>query len=130
MSSGDGIEVLIATLQLFPSDAGGTWNGSASQYTFIAFPVHPTQRIVVTITIIIAMLRSPNFITHEQHRYSAAEEKQGSGVLHLSTTKLVHAGVIGFALPSAIPAIVVVGAVVVPLAIRLVVLAVVGNHVA
>src|SRR6267143_651796 len=99
-------------------------------FPFHAFPVHPAHGIVVTITVIIATLRPRDFVAHEQHGYSAAEEKEGRCVLHLPTTKSIHAGVISFSLPPAVPAIIIVGAVVVPFAVRLVVLAVVRNHVA
>ena len=68
-------------------------------------------------------------VAAEQHRHALREEERRQEVAHLPVAQRVHGGVVGRPLGAAVPAAVVVGAVAVPLPVRLVVLLVVRDEV-
>src|SRR5579863_4427942 len=99
------------------------------RFLFHIIPIHPAQCVVMTIRIVVPALAAANLVTHQQHWNPTAQEKNGRGVPHLALPKGIHARIGTLALPTTIPAVIIVGAVTVPLAVGLVVFAVVRDHV-
>jgi hypothetical protein len=53
-------------------------------------PVDPAQRVVVTISVVIALLRPSQFITAENHRNASRQQQQRDQVFHLSLSELAY----------------------------------------
>src|SRR5262249_48543537 len=92
-------------------------------------PVEPANRVVLTISVVIATLSPGELVAAEQHRRAGRKEQRTRVVLHELQPEREHAGVGRFALGAAVPGVVVVSSVVFVLAVRLVVLAVVRNKI-
>src|ERR1700724_3375838 len=92
-------------------------------------PVKPTALVVLAIGVVVTLLGAPHFVTHQNHRQTQREHRHSQKVLHLPISQTLYHSIIGWPFDSAIPASVVVGAVPVVLAVRLVVLLVVGDEV-
>ena len=92
-------------------------------------PVEPVGLVVLTIGVVVAALCAPHLVTHEHHRHPRGQHGHGEEVLHLSRPQPVDVGIFGRPFHSTVPASVVVGAVAIVLAVRLVVFPVVGNEV-
>ena len=88
-------------------------------------PVEPRDFIVLTIGVVVALLRVAHFIARQYHGNALTDHQQRDGVLHLTVAQGDDIGVVGRALAAAVPAVVMVFAVTVALAIGLVVLAIV-----
>jgi hypothetical protein len=92
-------------------------------------PVEPADFIVLAVSVVIALLRVPHFITHQNHGDTQGDQGGGHEIFYLPASQLLHLKIIGRALDSAVPASVIVSAVAVVLAVCIVVLPVVGNQV-
>src|SRR5207253_8028101 len=85
--------------------------------------------VVLAIGVVAAALGSANLVTHHDHREPDGEHRDGEEVLHLTVPELLDGGIVGRPFDATVPAPVVVAAVAVLLAVRLVVLAVVRDQV-
>ena len=94
-----------------------------------ARPVEPRDCVVLAIRVVVSPLRVAELVTRQDHGHAAAQQEQGGGVLYLPLAQRVYLLVLHNALGAAVPAVVVVGAVAVGLAVCLVVLVVVRDHV-
>jgi hypothetical protein len=93
------------------------------------FPIEPTDLIVLAVGVVIALLRPAHFITGQHHRRSPTYQQDRQGILDLLQAKSGDLSVLRRAFPAAVPAVVVIGAVGVPFAIGVVVLAVIRDEV-
>src|SRR6266571_5150470 len=93
-------------------------------------PVDPRQFIVLAVSIVVSRLRPAELVTHEQHRHALREEECGQAVTFLLRAQPDDGGVVSVALHAAVPRAVMRLTVGVVLAIRLVVLLVVGDKIA
>ena len=85
--------------------------------------------IVLTVRVVVAVARVAEFISREEHGGPAAAHQDGTGVFDHSEAQGEDFEIIGIALCSAVPAVVVVVAVGVVPAVRLIVLFVVAVQV-
>ena len=92
-------------------------------------PVEPGGRVVVAVGVVVALLRAPDLVPHQDHGHAQRHQRESQVILHLAVAQPLDLGVLGRAFDAAVPAPVVVGAVAVVLAVRLVVLVVVGDEV-
>jgi hypothetical protein len=93
-------------------------------------PIEPIEFVVVTVRVVVAELRAAHLIAHQQHGHTLAGQQDGDGVFHLPLTQLVDRRIVGVPFPPVVPAVVVVGAIVVVLAVGLVVFGVVRHEIA
>ena len=92
-------------------------------------PVEPAGRVVGAVGVVVAALRAPDLVAHQQHRDAEREQVDDEEVLDLPATDRLDRRVVGRALDAAVPAHVEVVAVAVVLAVRLVVLLLVRDQV-
>src|SRR5205085_10856326 len=92
-------------------------------------PVEPADVAVLAIGVVVALLGPADLVAAGDHRDALRQEQDGRHVLDLAAAELVEAGIVARAFDAAVPAVVVVGAVVVPFAVGLVVLLVVRDEV-
>ena len=92
-------------------------------------PVKPTDLVVLTIGVIVASLRVPHLVSHQDHGHTQGHQGDCQIILHLAVAQLLHRRVIGRSFDAAVPAPVVIGAVAVVLAVRLVVFLIVGDEI-
>ena len=92
-------------------------------------PVEPADLVVLAIGVVVAALRAPDLVAHQQHRRPEREQGQGQEVLDLAVAQRLDGGIVGRPFDAAIPAEVVVGAVAVVFAVCFVVLAVVRDQI-
>src|SRR5208283_4109418 len=97
---------------------------------FHRVPVHPVCNVVVAITVVVALLRPPDLVSHDQHRNPSAQEEEAGRIFHLTITQGVHLGIISFTLVTTVPTVIVIAPIVIPLAVSFVVLVVVRHEVA
>ena len=93
-------------------------------------PVHPRQRRVLAVGVVVAVLGAAALVTGRDHRQAGGDDHGRHHVPGLTVPQGVDHRVLGLAFDAAVPGSVVVGAVPVGLAVRPVVLDVVGDHVA
>ena len=86
-------------------------------------PVEPAGFIILAVGIVVSELRPPRLIAHENHRHARGEHCDGQEVFDLATSELFHRWIVAAALSSAIPAAVIIGAVVIAFPVRFVVFA-------
>ena len=92
-------------------------------------PIEPIDFVVLTVGIVIAVLRSPNFIAHYEHRQAKREHCNGEEILHLTVSESIYDLIIGRTLETAVPTSIIVRAVAVIFTIALIMLYVVGNEI-
>src|SRR4029453_11535737 len=92
-------------------------------------PVEPGRFVVVTVRVIVAALRAPDLVAHQEHRRPYREQAQRKEVLNLTIAELLDRRVFGRSLDAAVPTQVVIRAVAVPLPIAFVVLHVIRDDV-
>src|SRR5262245_49796067 len=85
-------------------------------------PVEPRDLVVLAPRVVVASLRAAPLVSAEQHWDALRQEQRRQEVALLTCAERVHLRVVGRALDAAVPRPVVVGAVPVSLAVRLVVL--------
>src|SRR5438552_17894474 len=90
-------------------------------------PVVPRQLVVLAVSIVVSLLRPAELVTHEQHRHALREEKCGQAVTFLLRAQPGDRWVVSVSLHAAVPRAVMRLTVGVVLAVRLVVLLVVGD---
>ena len=88
-------------------------------------PVDPGDLVVLAVRVVVPALGAAELVAADRHRDALREEQRRQEVALLARAQRVHRRVVGRPLDPAVPAVVVVGAVVVVLAVRLVVLLVV-----
>src|SRR5262249_8710673 len=91
--------------------------------------VHPVRDGVMAISVVVASLRSSDLVSHSQHRDPSAQEQEACGIFHLTIAEGIHVRIIGLSLMTAVPTIIVVAPVVVPLTVSIVVLVIVRHEV-
>src|SRR5207245_6430169 len=89
----------------------------------------PAGLVILTIGVVVAGLRAPHLVAHEHHGHPRGQHGHGEEVLHLPRSQRVDVTILRRAFHATVPASVVVGAVAIVLAVRLVVLTVVGDEV-
>src|SRR6516162_806173 len=92
-------------------------------------PVKPAGLVVLAVGVVVATLGAPHFIAHLNHGQAQREQGYRKQVLHLAISQLLHCRIVRWALDATVPASVVVRAVAVVLAVRLVVLLVVRDEI-
>src|SRR5215470_14070373 len=82
-------------------------------------PIDPTNFIVLTVGVVVATLRAPELIPGQNHGGAGGEQENGRKVPHLPLTQPDDLRSLGWALPAAVPAQVIITTVGVPLAVGL-----------
>ena len=67
-------------------------------------PVEPTGFIVLAVGVVVSLLRTPNFISHQQHRCSNREESECEEVLDLLYSQSLDVRVGRWTFDAAVPA--------------------------
>jgi len=83
----------------------------------------------MTVSVVIPVLRSADFVPHHEHRQTKREQCGRQEILDLTVSKFLNIRIIGRAFDAAVPASIVVPAIAVVFAIWLVILMVIGNQV-
>src|SRR5581483_12234922 len=99
------------------------------QFVIDGGPVEPGYFVILTVRVVVASLGPSRFIARQKHRHSLRQEQRSQEVSHLPRAQRVDARIVGWSFSAAVPRTVVVLAVPVLLAVRLVVLLVVGDQV-
>ena len=94
-----------------------------------AGPVEPRGFVIEAVAVVVAALRAADLVAHEQHRSAGCEQRQREKVLDLPDAQLLDRIVLRRPFDAAVPAVIDIATVAIRLAVRLVVLAVVGNEV-
>src|SRR2546426_588091 len=92
-------------------------------------PIKPTDFVILTVGVVVALLRAPDFISGKDHRYASREHQNGSEIFDLTLAQRFDRRIGCIALDSAVPAQVVVDAVAIVFPVFLVMLCVVGNQI-
>src|ERR1700677_787402 len=103
--------------------------GELQQFDVDGRPVQPGDHVVLAVRVVVALLGVAELIAGQQQRDTERQEQRGQHGAGLPGSQRQHVRVGGLAFGPAVPGAVVAGAVVVGLAVRLVVLAVVGHQV-
>ena len=93
------------------------------------FPIKPRQFVVLTIGIVVPPLAAADLVSAAEHRDTLGQERGHQHIAFLSLTQLVDGRIVRWSFRAAIPTEIVVGAVAVLLAVRLVVFVVIGDQV-
>src|SRR3954453_20468566 len=96
----------------------------------VGTPVQPGDLVVLHVGVVVATLGATAFVTGGDHRHAGGQAQRRQQVRRLLASQRQDLRVVGVALDAAVPGTVVVAAVPVPFAVVLVVLVVVGHHVA
>src|ERR1700740_3367627 len=92
-------------------------------------PIDPIHVVILTVSVVISLLRSPGFISHQEHGNSKGEQCGRYEILHLAAPESFDLGIRRGALDATVPASIVITAITVLLAVGLVVLLVVRDEV-
>src|SRR3974390_578395 len=92
-------------------------------------PVQPAYLVVLAVGIVVAELRLTDFVSHEYHRDTQREDRDDQEVLDLAIAQSFHLGVLGWTFNAAVPAAIVVSAVAIAFAVRVIVLRVVADEI-
>src|SRR5206468_5590842 len=93
------------------------------------FPIKPRQFVVLTIGIVVPPLAAADLVSAAEHRDTLGQERGHQHVPFLSLTQLVDGRIVRRSFRAVIPTEIVVGAVAVLLAVRLIVFLVIGDQV-
>src|SRR4029078_13176105 len=93
-------------------------------------PVHPRDLIVLAVGIVVAALGAACFVACRQHDAAARSKERGEQRLQVVAASANDIGVVRVALGTVVPGVFLVVAVAVLLAVRLVVLAAIGDEIA
>src|SRR5882724_1443882 len=96
---------------------------------FIVPPIEPGDLVVLTISVVIALLRSSPLVATQKHRHALRKKKCGQKIPPLPFAQSVNLGVVGWTFDAAIPGEIVVVAVIVPVAVQFIVLFVVAEQI-
>ena len=92
-------------------------------------PVKPADFVVLAVCVVVSPLRAQQLIAAQNHGCSQGEQKVTEVVLHDLSAQTQDIGVVGIALRSAVPRIVIIGAVAIVLLVRVVVFLIVGHKI-
>src|SRR5207244_11388151 len=95
---------------------------------FVMPPIEPADLVVLTISVVIALLRSSPLVATQKHRHALRKKKCGQKIPPLPFAQRVNLGVVGWTFDAAIPGKIVVVAVIVPVAIQFILLFVVADQ--
>ena len=93
-------------------------------------PIQPIGFVVVAVSVVVAVLRAPDLISHQNHGKPEREQRNGHEILHLTVPEPFDFDIRGWSLDATVPAPIVIATVTVLLTICLIVLLVVGDQVA
>ncbi|MCU0945761.1 MAG: hypothetical protein MUF65_10375, partial [Rubritepida sp.] len=86
-------------------------------------PIHPGERVVLAVGVVVAVLGAAQLVAHREHRHAAREQQRGEQRARVGGAARADAGVLRRSLMAVVPGEVLVAAVAVVLAVRRVVLA-------
>src|SRR6476620_498093 len=92
-------------------------------------PIHPSDRIVLTIGVVIAALAVTDLISGKQQRHALRQHQACKQIATQLPSQPKNLGLIGCSLDTAVGAVIVVGTIAVVLAVRQIVLAVIAHEV-
>ena len=92
-------------------------------------PAHPSHRVVTAVGIVVAVLCVAEFIAGVNKRYALREQTIGKSIFYLLLSEFIRLFPLRRTFQSAVPAVILVGTIVVVLAVRLVMLFVVAHSV-
>ena len=95
----------------------------------VELPVGPGDLVVLAVGVVVAALGAPDLVAAQQHRHALRQEQRRQQVPHLPVAQRDDPGIVGLALGAVVPGLVVVRAVLVVLAVRLVVLVAVADEI-
>src|SRR5687767_1573624 len=95
----------------------------------VVHPAQPGDLVVLAVGVVVAALAAAELVAGEDHRRALGEEQRRQHVLHLPLAQPAHRLVVGTPLGAVVPGAVVRMPVLVALAVRLIVLVVVGHEV-
>ena len=96
----------------------------------LPLPVVPRDPVVLAVGVVVARLRATELIAAADHRHPGGEEQGREEVAHLPVAQFGDGGIVGLAFDAVVARTVVVGAVAIVLEVRLIVLVLVGHHIA
>ena len=89
----------------------------------------PRERRILTVGVVVAQLRSTDFVAPRQHRHALRHEHRQQKIAALSEPEFLNRRIVGGTFDAAVPAHVVVVAVAILFAVGLVVLLLVGHKI-
>ena len=92
-------------------------------------PVKPTDIAVLAISVVVAALRTPHLIAHEQHRRAGRQQFQREKILYLPVAQRLDGRIVSRPLSATVPTQVVIRTVAIVLAVGLVVFVVVRDQI-
>ena len=92
-------------------------------------PVKPRRLVVLAVCVVVAVLRSAEFVSAQEHRRSLRDHQNGDEVFELAHAQVFYLCVCAFAFKAVVVGIVVVASVAVLFAVFVVVLSVVADNV-
>ena len=92
-------------------------------------PVQPTDLVVLAISVVVAMLGSPEFITSDQHRYALRQHQCRQHIFDLTLPHFVNDRLVGWAFDAKVIAEIIVVTVAVVFTISQIVFVAVANEV-
>src|ERR1700722_14363462 len=129
IEDGASFEEVTAPEDRMPMAEGDKLSAEVQRLPVSVLPVEPGQLVVLTVGIVVAALRMAELVTVPHHGDSLTHQEGRYQRAPAPLAYLEDRGVVGWAFHAAIPRAVVVSSVVVVLAVRLVVLAVIANQV-
>ena len=95
----------------------------------IEVPVVPRRFVVLAIGVVVAVLRAADFVAAADHRHALREQQRRQQIALLPLAELDDFGIVSRAFDAHVPGVIVVGAVAIVFAVRLVVLLVVADQI-
>ena len=92
-------------------------------------PIEPVPFVVLTVGVVVALLRTPDFIAHQEHGKAKRKHSDDHEILHLAGSESLNFGIRGWTLDTAVPAPIVIAAIAVFLTVGFVVLVIVGDEI-
>ena len=96
---------------------------------FVPDPLRPGYLVILAVSVVITLLGTPAFVTAAQHRHALREKKRAEEIPLLSAPKSVDLWILRRTFGPTVPRLIVVVAVLIVFAVRLVMFIVVGNQV-
>src|SRR6266496_2735716 len=92
-------------------------------------PIEPTDLVILAVGIVIALLRSSNFITGKDHRNALRKHKYGHTILDLTLAQGPNCCIIRLPFHATIPTHIIIAAIPVVFTVGLIVLVVIGHQI-
>src|SRR5512133_2508819 len=92
-------------------------------------PVEPTRSVILAVRVIVASLAAAHLIAHDKHGHAHREQGGCEYILDLPVAQPLDIGIVGRSFYAAVPASVVIAAIAIVFAVRLVMFVIVGNEV-